>query len=64
MVRVWILVMSGAVGADGPDAVDLVPGTFVAEHQQAGIGGRELQVIQPVVCAMDVLHFAGRWCRW
>ena len=36
------------VGADGPDAVDLVPRPFVAVQQQRRIGRRKLHVIEPV----------------
>ena len=59
MLRLWMLVNSRAVGADGPDAVHLVPRPFVAEHQQVRIGGRKLQMIQPVVAAVEIFHFAG-----
>ncbi len=33
--------------AQGPDAIDLRPWSFVAIHQQVGIGGRELGVAKP-----------------
>src|SRR5262249_24413288 len=42
------LTQASAVGPDGPDAVHLVPGAFVTEHEQARICGRELNVIEPV----------------
>lgn len=35
------LLLIAAVGANGPDAVYLVPRTFVAIHDEAGVGGRE-----------------------
>jgi hypothetical protein len=44
---------------DGPDAVHLVPGAFVAEHDEVGIGGRKLQMAQPLVLAQDILQLAG-----
>ena len=59
IVRVWIFVRPRAVGADRPDAVHLVPGALVAEHDEVGIGGRELQMAEPLVLAEDVLQFAG-----
>ena len=37
-----------AVGADGPDAVHHLPGALVAIQQQGRIGGRKLQVVQPI----------------
>ncbi len=48
-----------AICPHGPDAIDFVPGTFVAEHEQRRIGGGELQVVQPVRALEDCLHFAG-----
>jgi hypothetical protein len=42
-----------------PDAIDAMPRTFVAVHQQAGVGRRELQVSQPVRRFEDDLLFAG-----
>jgi hypothetical protein len=47
IVRVWIGQLR-SVGANGPDTIDLVPGTFVTEHEQAGIGRREEKMIQPI----------------
>ena len=38
----------GAVGVDHPDAVDFLPGAFVAVHQQRGVLGREEHVADPV----------------
>src|SRR4029079_7426192 len=35
-----------AVGADGPGAIELVPGTLVAVEQQIGIDWIELHVVQ------------------
>src|SRR5436190_5011488 len=37
-----------AVSTDRPDAVDLVPRAFVAEHYQRRVGWRHLNMIQPV----------------
>src|SRR5436190_3421631 len=50
---------AGAVGADVPDAIDEMPGTFVTEHEERRICGRELNVIEPVVAAMNEIRFAG-----
>src|SRR3981081_488946 len=47
-----------AVGPDGPDAIDLVPGTFVAEQDETGVRRRELHVVEPVRRAMDHLALA------
>src|SRR5215471_10144164 len=49
------LVQPGAVDPDGPDAVDFVPGSFVTEHQKARIGGRKLDVIEPVSAVVERL---------
>src|SRR5205814_8098790 len=49
---------AGAVAADRPDAIDLMPGAFVAEQQQRRIGGRELQVIEPIVAVVAGPDFA------
>ncbi len=38
-----------AVGADGPDAIDLVPRALVAVEQQARILRVELHVVEPAV---------------
>src|SRR5215471_21431239 len=36
-----------AVGANGPDAIDLVPRAFVTIEQKIRIGRRELKMIEP-----------------
>ncbi|KAG5725554.1 hypothetical protein E4T56_gene5987, partial [Termitomyces sp. T112] len=51
--------LARAVGADGPDAVHLVPGPFVAIHDQARIGRRELHMVEPVIAGHDGLALAG-----
>ncbi len=48
-----------AVGADRPDAVDLMPGTLVTEHDEAGVGGRKLEVAEPFALPAHVLELAG-----
>src|SRR5262249_58626474 len=53
------LAQPGAVGADRPDAVYLVPGAFVTEHQQARVRRRELDVVEPVVAGVERLDLAG-----
>src|SRR3989442_3167997 len=49
----------GSVATDGPDAVHLVPRSFVAKHQQSGIAGRKLHVIEPVSTVVKRFHFAS-----
>jgi len=49
-----------AVGADGPDAVELVPRAFVAEHEQVRVGRRKLQVAEPVRVGGADVCLAGR----
>src|SRR5437667_11930020 len=44
---------TGAIRADCPDAIHLVPGSFMAKHYQRGVGRRELHMVQPVGAAMD-----------
>src|SRR6185312_4006818 len=44
-----------AFHTDRPDAVHLLPRPFVAEHQQIGIGRRELHMAQPGILLVD--HF-------
>ena len=51
---------AGAVAVNEPDAVHLVPRTFMREEQQRGIGRGELQMIQPVMAAVEGFHLAGR----
>ena len=51
--------LARAVGADGPDPIDLVPGAFMAIHDEAGIGGRELDMVEPVGRGDDDLPLAG-----
>ncbi len=41
-----------------PDPVHFVPWPFVAKHHQPRIGGREQQMVQPVVRAVNHLHLA------
>ena len=53
IVRLCISLPVRAVGADRPDAVDLVPRPFVAEHDQRRVGRRQLHVIQPVGRLVD-----------
>src|SRR5260370_36923424 len=48
---------SCAVGANWSRTIDFMPGTFVTEHQQRRIGGRELYVVVPVSAAQQRLHF-------
>ncbi len=38
----------GAIGVDHPDAIDLLPGAFVAVHDQGRVSGREEHVADPV----------------
>ena len=38
----------GAVGVDHPDAIDLLPGAFVAVHEQCRVDGREEEMVDPV----------------
>ena len=42
-----------AVGVDGPDAVVVLPGAFVAVHEDVGIGGGELEMIVPVTAGVE-----------
>ena len=49
----------GTVGADGPRAVVEVPRALVAEEDLERIGGRALEVIGPVVFAVDDAEGAG-----
>ena len=49
----------GTVGADRPRAVVKVPRAFVAEKNLERIGGRTLEVVRPVVFAMDDAEGAG-----
>ena len=44
----------------GPDAIDAMPRPFVAENEFLRIGGRELQMVQPVGGPVNDLLFAGR----
>ena len=44
---------AGAIRADCPDAIHLVPGSFVAKHYQRGVGRRELHMVQPVRAVME-----------
>ena len=43
---------------DVPDAIDLVPMSFVAEEQAVGVGGRELQMVEPGIVGPDVAELA------
>src|SRR5207253_10231581 len=43
---------AGAIRADCPDAIHLVPGSFMAKHYQRGVGRRELHMVQPVRAVM------------
>ena len=36
-----------------------LPGSFVAEHEQVGICGRELEMIVPIVAGIEGFYFAG-----
>ncbi len=50
----------GAVGANGPDAVDFLPSAFVAIHEKGGVGGRKEQVVKPIgVVFKEGRHFPG-----
>ena len=49
----------GTVGVDQPGSIHEMPGPFVAEHDLTRIGRRTLQMIQPIVTAMNDLFFAG-----
>ena len=49
----------GAVGVDHPDAVDLLPGAFVAVHEEFGVGRGEEEVVDPVGGVKEGLHVAG-----
>jgi len=44
-----------AIGADGPDAVHLLPGALMAIHEKGGICRGKLEVIEPVVAVLDEL---------
>src|SRR5947207_14835428 len=44
---------AGAIRADCPDAIHLVPGSFVAKHYQRGVGRRELHMVEPVRAVME-----------
>src|SRR5215831_16946090 len=50
---------AAVVGSNGPDAVNLMPRSFVAEHQEIRIGGRKLNVIQPIGAVMKYLQLSG-----
>src|SRR5262245_51916397 len=47
------------VSANSPDAIDFVPGTLVAEHNQSRIDRRELNVVEPVSRVMKGLQLAA-----
>ena len=49
----------GAVGVDHPDAIDLLPGAFVAVHEEVGVGGGEEEMVDPVGGVKQGLHVAG-----
>ena len=49
----------GAVGVDHPDAIDFLPGAFVAVHEEGGVGGGEEEVVDPVGGVEEGLHLAG-----
>src|SRR5215831_14777522 len=50
---------SGAIGADGPDAVYLVPGPFMTEHDKVWVGWRKLHVIEPVRAVVERLDLTA-----
>src|SRR5205085_9905157 len=52
------LLQACAIRPDRPDAVDFVPRAFIAEHDERGVRGRELEVIQPVRARMELLDLA------
>ncbi len=41
---------------NGPDTVYILPWSFMAEHEEAGIGGRELQMVEPCTVTEDRIH--------
>jgi hypothetical protein len=47
------------VRADRPNAIDLMPGPFVAKHYQGWIGRRHLNVVQPIGRGMEGLNLAA-----
>ena len=49
----------GAVGVDHPDAIDLLPGAFVAVHEEVGVGGGEEEMVDPVGGVEKGLDVAG-----
>ena len=55
------LLQPGAIGANRPDAVDLVPWSFVAKHNQRRIGGRKLHVVEPVRVGMERIDGAASY---
>ena len=62
MVRVWIFVIWLPSVRMVQMRSTLCQGPSWQNISSVGIGGRELQVIQPVVGAMDHLDFAGCEC--
>src|SRR5579875_897151 len=48
-----------AVGVDHPDAINLLPGAFVAVHQKVRVSRREKQMVDPVGGVKQNLHRAG-----
>src|SRR6266576_147952 len=42
----------GAIGANGPGTIHLVPWSFMTKHQERRIGWRKLDMIDPV-CALQ-----------
>ena len=49
----------GTVRADGPYAIDLMPGAFVAKHEQIRLGWGKLNMIEPVRAGMECFNFAS-----
>ena len=43
-----------------PDAIQLMPGSLVAEHQEVGIRGRELKMIQPARIPVENIRLPRR----
>jgi hypothetical protein len=42
------LLQTGAIGAEDPNPIEFVPGTFVTKHQERRVRRGELDMIEPV----------------